>query len=47
MSHEDSMFWLLEQHIQAVITIIGLNMKHDILDSEATHFFLTQKATDA
>ena len=41
------MFCLLDQHIQAVLTIIGLNMKHDILDSEATHFFLTQKAADA
>jgi|TARA_Y100000296_G_scaffold85953_1_gene124142 hypothetical protein len=47
MKHEDSMLWLLEHHIQATLTLIFINMKHEILDGEAAHYYLMQKAKDA
>ena len=47
MSHDDSMLWMLEHHIQSVLTIIAINMKHDILDKETGYYFLMQKAKNS
>ena len=41
------MLWLLEHHIQAALTLIFINMKHEILDAEAANYYLMQKAKDA
>ena len=41
------MLWLLEHHIQAALTLIFINMKHEILDGEAANYYLMQKAKDA
>jgi hypothetical protein len=47
MSHDDSMLWMLDHHIQSVLTLISINMKHDILDQETASYFLLQKAKDS
>ena len=47
MSHDDSMLWMLEHHIQSALTIIAINMKHDILDKETGYYFLMQKAKNS
>jgi len=47
MSHEDSMLWLLEHHIQAALTLISINMKHEILNDDIARHFLIEKSKDA
>ena len=47
MSHDDSMLWMLDHHIQSVLTLISINMKHDILDQETASYFLLQKAKNS
>ena len=47
MSRDDSMLWMLEHHIQSALTIIAINMKHDILDTETGYYFLMQKAKNS
>ncbi len=47
MSRDDSMLWMLEHHIQSALTIIAINMKHDILDKETGYYFLMQKAKNS
>tara|TARA_R100000656_G_scaffold99709_1_gene72354 strand:+ start:173 stop:385 length:213 start_codon:yes stop_codon:yes gene_type:complete len=41
------MLWMLDHHIQSVLTLISINMKHDILDQETASYFLLQKAKDS
>ena len=38
---------MLEHHIQSALTIIAINMKHDILDTETGYYFLMQKAKNS
>jgi hypothetical protein len=47
MRRDDSMLWMLEHHLQSILTIIAINMKHDILDKETGYYFLMQKAKDS
>ena len=41
------MLWMLEHHLQSILTIIAINMKHDILDKETGYYFLMQKAKNS
>lgn len=44
---EGSMLWLLDHHVQAVLTLVEINMMHDIIDTDIAGHYLNEKAKNS
>ena len=48
MKDEDkSYLWIMQHHIEAIVTLIDINKQHDLLNSEVAHDFLNYMATES
>ena len=45
--NEDSMLWMLDHHLQAMITLIFINREHEILDPKVVNYYMLQKAQNS